>query len=67
LRYFWSDFRKYFYGVLGLFSCRETAKNVIKKIEGKRRQEKSCFSQNFRPEVFDMDFLQKAFCGVFDF
>jgi hypothetical protein len=49
-------------------SCRETAKNAIeKKIEGKRRQEKSFFPQLFLPKVFDMDcFPQKVFCGVFE-
>jgi hypothetical protein len=47
-------------------SCRETAKNAIKKIDGKIRQEKSFFSQLFRPEAFDMNFPQKVFCGVFD-
>jgi hypothetical protein len=47
-------------------SCRETAKNAIKEIDGKRRQEKSFFSQLFRPKVFDMDFPQKVFCGVFE-
>jgi hypothetical protein len=48
-------------------SCRETAKNAIKKIDGKRRQEKSFFfSQLFRPKVFDMDFPKKVFCGVFE-
>jgi hypothetical protein len=45
-------------------SCRETAKNAIKKIEGKRRQD--CFSQLFRPKVFDMDFPPKEFYGVFE-
>ena len=41
-------------------SCRETAKNAIKK-----SMEKSFFSQLFRPKVFDMDFHQKVFYGVF--
>jgi hypothetical protein len=45
---------------------RETAKNAIKKIDGKRRKEKSFFSQLFRPKAFDMDFSQKVFCGVFE-
>jgi hypothetical protein len=47
-------------------SCRETAKNAIKKIDGKRRQEKSFFSQLFRPKVFDMGLPQKVFYGVFE-
>jgi hypothetical protein len=47
-------------------SHRETAKNAIKKIEGKRRQEKSFFPQLFRPKAFDMDFPQKVFNGVFE-
>jgi hypothetical protein len=42
-------------------SCRETAKNAIKKIDGKRRQEKS-----FLKKGFDMDFPEKAFDGVFE-
>jgi hypothetical protein len=48
-------------------SCRETAKNAIKKVDGKRRQE--FFFLNFfgfRPKVFDMDFPQKVFYGVFE-
>jgi hypothetical protein len=50
-------------------SCRETAKNAIKQIDRKRRQEKSFFSLNFfgqKPKVFDMDFPQKGFYGVFE-
>jgi hypothetical protein len=42
-------------------SCRETAKNAVKKIEGEIRQEKSFFPQLFRPKVFDMNFPQKVF------
>jgi hypothetical protein len=41
-------------------SCRETAKTAIKKIDGKRRQEKRFFSQLFRPKAFDMDFPPKV-------
>jgi hypothetical protein len=37
-----------------------------KKIDGKRRKEKSFFSQLPPPKVFDMDFPQKVFFGVFD-
>jgi hypothetical protein len=47
-------------------SCRELAKNAIKEADGKRRQEKVFFSQLFRPKVFDMDFPQKVFFGVFE-
>jgi hypothetical protein len=48
-------------------SCREIAKNTKKKIDGKRRKEKSFFfSQLFRPKVFDMGFSQKVFYGVFE-
>jgi hypothetical protein len=47
-------------------SCRETVNNAIKKIDGKIRKEKSVFSQLFRPKVFDMDFPQKVFNGVFE-
>jgi hypothetical protein len=45
---FRSDFRKCFMVFLGS-SCRETAKNAIKKIDGKRREEKSVFSQHGLP------------------
>jgi hypothetical protein len=43
-------------------------KNAIKKIDGngKIRQEKCFFPQLFRPKVFDMDFPQKVFGGVFE-
>jgi hypothetical protein len=48
-------------------SCRETAKNAIKKKStGKDDRKKVFFSQLFRPKVFDMDFLQKVFYGVFE-
>jgi hypothetical protein len=52
-------------------SCRETAKNAIKKIEGKRKKtgKKFLFSQLFRKnflDVLDMDFPQKVFNGVFE-
>jgi hypothetical protein len=40
--------------------------NRDKKIEGKRRQEKSFFLSTFSAKVFDMDFPQKVFCGVFE-
>jgi hypothetical protein len=36
-------------------SYRETAKNAIKKIDGKNERKKGFFSQLFRPKVFDMD------------
>jgi hypothetical protein len=48
-------------------SCRETAKNAIKKkSKGKDDRKKVFFSQLFRPKAFDMDFPQKVFCGVFE-
>jgi hypothetical protein len=48
-------------------SCRETAKNAIKqKSMGKDDRKKVFFSQLFRAKVFDMDFPQKVFCGVFE-
>jgi hypothetical protein len=33
---------------------------------GKDERKKVFFSQLFRPKVFDMDFPQKVFCGVFE-
>jgi hypothetical protein len=42
-------------------SCRETAKNAIKD-----DRKKVFFPQLFRPKVFDVDFPQKVFCGVFE-
>jgi hypothetical protein len=48
-------------------SCRETAKNAIKKKSlGKDERKKGIFSQLFRPKVFDIDFPQKVFDGVFE-
>jgi hypothetical protein len=48
-------------------SCRETAKNAIKIISmGKDERKKASFSQLFRPKVFDIDFPQKVFYGVFE-
>jgi hypothetical protein len=47
-------------------SCRETAKNAIKNLMGKDDRKKVFFSQLFRPKVFDMDFPQKVFNGVFE-
>jgi hypothetical protein len=47
-------------------SCRETAKNAIKKSMGKDDRKKVFFSQLFRPKVFDMGFPQKVFYGVFE-
>jgi hypothetical protein len=38
----------------------------IKKNEGKKRQEKGFFSQLFWQKVFDMDFHQQIFNGVFE-
>jgi hypothetical protein len=54
---FRSEFRKYFYGVFGLLMQRNGQKRD-KKIDGKRRKEKSFFSQLFRPKVFDMDVFE---------
>jgi hypothetical protein len=45
-------------------SCRETAKNTIKKIEGKRRQEKK--NLNFFGQKFLTRPSPKTFFGVFD-
>jgi hypothetical protein len=64
LKIFRSDLKNIFMVFLGS-SCRETAKNAIKKIEGKRRQD-FFSSQLFRPKVFDMDFPQKVFNVVFE-
>ena len=48
-------------------SCRETAKNAIKKNRWeKTKGKKVFFSQLFRPKVFDIDFRQKVFYGVFE-
>jgi hypothetical protein len=48
-------------------SCRETAKNAIKNSRKKKTKGKKLFfSQLFRPKVFDMDFPQKVFYGVFE-
>jgi hypothetical protein len=47
-------------------SCRETAKNAIKKSMEKDERKKVFFSQLFRPKAFDMDFPQKVFFGVFE-
>jgi hypothetical protein len=48
-------------------SCRETAKNAIKKNRWeKTKGKKFFFSQLFRPKVFDIDFPQKVFYGVFE-
>jgi hypothetical protein len=62
---FTSDFENVFMAFLGFSYAEKRAKNAIKKIEGKRRQEKSFFSQLFRQKAFDMDFPQ--FCnGIFE-
>jgi hypothetical protein len=37
-----------------------------KKVDGKDDRKRFCFSQLFRPKVFDMDFPQKVFNGVFE-
>jgi hypothetical protein len=41
-------------------SCRETAKNAIKKIEAEKRQGLLFFPQLFWQKAFDMDFLQNV-------
>jgi hypothetical protein len=46
-------------------SCRETAKNAIKKINGKYDREKKN-PQLFRPKVVHMDCFQNVFNGVFE-
>jgi hypothetical protein len=62
---FWSDFRKHFMVFLGS-SCRETAKNAIKNKSMGKDDRKKKKSQLFRPKVFDMDFPQNVFYGVFE-
>jgi hypothetical protein len=48
-------------------SCRETAKNAIKKIRWEKTKGKMFFfSQLFRPKVFYIDFPKKVFYGVFE-
>jgi hypothetical protein len=51
-------------------SCRETAKNAIKKNRWENTKGKKFFfpvsPQLFRPKVFDMYFPKKVFCGVFE-
>jgi hypothetical protein len=45
---------------------RNGQKRFKKKIDGKRRKEKSFFSQLFRPKCFDINLSQKVFYGVFE-
>jgi hypothetical protein len=45
---------------------RNGQKRDLKKIDGKRRQEKGVFLLTFSAKVFDMDFPQIFFCGVFE-
>jgi hypothetical protein len=47
-------------------SRRETAKNAIKKNRWEKTKRKKFFFSTFRPKVFDMDFPQKVFHGVFE-
>jgi hypothetical protein len=47
-------------------SCRETAKNAIKKPMGKDDRKKVLFLNFFRPKAFDMYFPKKVFLGVFE-
>ena len=58
-----------FFGVFVFLgsSCRETAKNAIKKNRWEKTTGKKFFFLNFfRPKVFDMYFPKKVFCGVFE-
>jgi hypothetical protein len=41
-------------------------KTRLKKSKGKDDRKKVFFPQLFRPKVFDMDFPQKVFSGVFE-
>jgi hypothetical protein len=62
-----SDFLQKVFVVFSGSSCRETAKNAIKKYRREKTKGKKFFSsQLFRPKAFDMDFLLKVFCGVFE-
>jgi hypothetical protein len=63
---FWSDFRKYLYGVFGLLMQRNGQKRDKKNRWEKTKGKKFFFSQLFRPKVFDMDFPKKDFYGVFE-
>jgi hypothetical protein len=72
--YFWGGFWRFsglilqntFMVFLGS-SCGETAKNVIKKkSKGKGDRKKVFVFSTFWPKVFDMDFPQKVFNGVFE-
>jgi hypothetical protein len=63
---FRSNFRKYLNGVFGLLRQRNGQKRDKKKSMGKDERKKVFFSQLFRPKVFDMDFPQKVFYGVFE-
>jgi hypothetical protein len=55
-----------FLGLILENSCRETAKNAIKKNRWEKTKGISFFSQLFHSKVFDMDFPQKVFYGVFE-
>jgi hypothetical protein len=46
-------------------SCRETAKNAIKKNDGTKCRGKKYYFSTFLEKVFDMVFFQKVFNGVF--
>jgi hypothetical protein len=64
---FRSDFRKYFNGVFGLLMQGNGQKRDKNNFDGKRRKDFFFFPpQLFRPEVFDIDFPQKVFNGVFE-
>jgi hypothetical protein len=57
---FRSDFRKYFYGVLGLLMQRNGKKTRLKKSTGRTTGKEKKNPQLFWPKVFDMDFPQKV-------
>jgi hypothetical protein len=65
LRFFGLILENIFMVFLGS-SCRETAKNAIKKNRWEKTKGKKFFFSTFSAKVFDMDFPQKVFYGVFE-
>jgi hypothetical protein len=63
---FRSDFRKYFSGVFGFLMQRNGQKRDKNKSMGKDDRKKVFFLNFFCQKVFDMDFPQKVFYGVFE-
>jgi hypothetical protein len=63
-------FRSHLENIFRVFlgsSCRETAKNAMKKKSMRKDdRKKDFFPQLFRPEAFDMDFPQRVLYGVFE-